>query len=121
MPTSAKSFSKPDDTRSFPNGRGDIVQVDGVIVGRGELSPGWKWSNDVRPIAQTDTCEIPHTGYILAGELHVEMDDGSSVDLKAGDVYVIPAGHDAWVVGNQPCKTLEWSGTSPQYAVPPTS
>jgi hypothetical protein len=121
MPQSTKNLAKPDDTRSFANGRGDIVDVDGMIVGRGEFEPGWKWSNDVKPIAGTDTCEIGHTGYVIAGELHVEMDDGTTADLAPGDVYVIPPGHDAWVVGSENWVAVEWSGTARGYGVPESS
>ena len=116
MPATAKSLKRPDDTRTFPNGSAVIIDVDGMIVGRGVLQPGWRWSNDVKPIAGTVSCEIPHAGCVLGGQLHVEMDDGSAVDLTEGDIYVISAGHDAWVVGSDPCVSLEWSGHADEFA-----
>src|SRR5437879_10959240 len=103
MTVMAKNFSKPDEHRAIPNGNaaGDIVHVGGQIVVRGEVHPGWRWSNDVRQLAGTASCEYEHRGVVLEGILHIEMDDGSSRDLQPGDAYLIPAGHDAWVVGDQ--------------------
>jgi hypothetical protein len=118
MPAIAKNLARPDDTVSFPNGRGDIVQLEGMIVGRGVLQPGWKWSNDVKPIAGTTSCEIHHVGYLLAGQLHIELNDGSVIDLKEGDVYDVPSGHDDGAVGDSLVGTLDWSGNTGTYARP---
>lgn len=118
MGLTAKNLAEPDERVTFPNGGGDVVSVGGMMVGRGTLQPGWKWSNDVKPLAHTSSCELPHTGVVLAGQLHVEMDDGTAHDLREGDVYVIPAGHDAWVVGSAPCTTLDWTGNASDYTKP---
>jgi len=74
-----------------------------------ELHPGWRWSNDMRPVVGTVSCEVEHKGIMLSGVLRVELDDGRTIDLFEGDVYVIPAGHDAWVVGDQTVRTIEYS------------
>jgi uncharacterized cupin superfamily protein len=92
--------------------------VHGMTVLRAEMNPGWRWSNDVRPVAGTASCEFEHHGSILGGTLHVEMDDGSSVDLTAGDVYIIPPGHDAWVVGDEPVRLLDWTRGNVEFAKP---
>ena len=118
MGLSAKNLSEPDEKVTFPNGGGNIVSVDGMMVGRGTMQPGWKWSNDVKPLAGTSSCEIPHTGVVLGGRLHVQMDDGTELELCEGDVYVISPGHDAWVVGSEPCTTLDWAGKVDQYVKP---
>jgi hypothetical protein len=108
----------PDEARSFPKGEMTLVQLDGLIVARGVIQPGWKWSNDVKPLAGTDSCEVPHTGYVVSGRMHVQMDDGTEAEYGAGDVFVISPGHDGWVVGDEPYVALEWSGSAGEFAKP---
>jgi hypothetical protein len=108
----------PDEARSFPNGEMTVVELDGLTVGRGVMQPGWRWSTDVKPIAGTDSCEIPHTGYVISGRVHVRMDDGTEAEYGPGDVMVIPPGHDGWVVGDEPYVALEWAGHAGEFARP---
>ena len=105
----AKSFDRPDQRPTLPKSHADIVTMGDTLVVRGHIEPGWRWSNDWRPILGTPSCQIPHTGVVLSGSLRFEMDDGRSVDLGPGSVYSIPPGHDAWVVGNEPVQTLDWA------------
>ena len=114
----AKDFETPDEKLEFPNGNADVIKVDGLTVGRGRLTPGWRWSNDIAPLTGSPSCQLPHTGTMLSGTLHVEMDDGTELDLHEGDVFVISPGHDAWVVGDVDVRTIEWSGTADQYISP---
>lgn len=93
----------------MPKGHGQIVHLGDVSVGRASWEPGWRWSTDLAPIAGTKSCEVHHLGYSLSGSLHVEMDDGRAVDVPPGSIYEIPAGHDAWVVGDEPWVTVEWT------------
>jgi quercetin dioxygenase-like cupin family protein len=87
-----------------------------IQIGRATLEPGWKWSEDVKPIAQTPSCHAEHNGYVVSGSLTIKMDDGQeSVNLNAGDAFHIPPGHDAWVTGNQPCILLDFTGVK-EYA-----
>ena len=116
-----KSITSPDEVRDMPNARLELVKVDDVLFGRLTTQPGWRWSESVKPIAQTDSCELPHQLYVLSGALHVRMDDGSEIDLVSGDVAVIPAGHDAWVVGDEPCVMLDFGDGDDGYATPPSS
>ncbi len=102
-----KSFSSPDEVRTFPFGRIDVVHLDETIVGRFVCDPGWRWSKDIAPIVQTRSCQNRHIGYAIAGQLHVMMDDGTEQDIVANDVYEIPPGHDAWVVGDSIWDTVE--------------
>jgi hypothetical protein len=111
-----KSLEAPDEARSFTNGEMAVVDLGGLVVGRGVMQPGWRWSEDIKPIAGTDSCEVPHTGYVVSGRVHVQMDDGSEAEFGPGDVYVIPPGHDGWVVGDEPYVTVEWSGTAATFA-----
>lgn len=109
------TFSKPDETRPFTHGRLELLQVGGSDIGRLVLEPGWRWSNDVKPIAGTDLCEAPHFQYHVAGVLRIEMSDGTTFDAGPGDVTSLPAGHDAWVVGDEPVVVVDWFGAS-EYA-----
>ena len=105
-----KNLNSPDETRSFPKGKVEVVTVGGVTFGRATLEPGWKWSVHVKPIAKTKSCEAPHTQYHLSGRLRVRMDDGTEVEFGPGDVGHIPPGHDGWVVGNEPVVFVDVSG-----------
>src|SRR2546423_10197727 len=112
MTLEAKTLGQPEETRTFDNGEIAIVNVTGVTIGRAPFKPGWRWSNDVKPIAGTDSCMAPHTGYVISGRLHVKMDDGSEAEAGPGDAFVVSPGHDAWVAGDQPCVLLDWSGSA---------
>ena len=110
--TEYKNLSAPDETRSFENGKMELVNIGGGAVGRATFEPGWRWSNDVKPIAGTDLCEAPHFMYQISGVMHIQMQDGTEFEMKPGDVAVVPPGHDAWVVGNEPVVVIDWSGAA---------
>jgi hypothetical protein len=110
-----RTFSEPDETRSFTNGRLELLRVGGSDIGRLVLEPGWRWSNDVKPVAGTALCEAPHFQYHVAGVLRIEMADGTTFDARPGDVTSLPAGHDAWVVGDEAVVVVDWFGAS-EYA-----
>ncbi len=113
-----KRFDEPDDTRPFQGkGQVEIVSMADGVVGRATFEPGWKWSDHVRPIAGTDSCQAAHMGYVISGRQHVLMDDGSELEIGPGDVVSIPAGHDAWTIGNEPCVVLDFAGMA-DYAKP---
>jgi len=118
MEAFAGNFDHPGDETRFPNGGERIVNVLGTPVGLATFQPGWRWSNDVRPMMGTDSCPLLHVGYALSGRLHVEVNDGSTLDITPGDVFQIPPGHDAWVVGDDPCMLLDWGGKVREYARP---
>lgn len=105
-----KNLNQADETRKFNNGQVDVVKIGGGTVGRAVLQPGWKWSNDVKPIAKTDLCQAPHSQYMVSGRMHVVMADGTEFEVGPGEVVVIPPGHDAWVVGSEPVVAVDWSG-----------
>jgi quercetin dioxygenase-like cupin family protein len=96
--------------RSWTRARWTSSTSGGVTVGSGVVEPGWRWSEHARPIAGTDSCQAAHTGYILSGRMHVVMDDGTDGHAGPGDAFVIPPGHDAWTVGDDPCVFLDFSG-----------
>ncbi|HYB27766.1 MAG TPA: cupin domain-containing protein [Solirubrobacteraceae bacterium] len=111
-----KRFESPDEVRPFEgNGRADVLDIGGRVVGRTTLEPGWKWSRNVKPVAGTDSCEISHLGYCLSGRMKVIMDDGSESEVSSGDVAAIPSGHDAEVVGDEPCVFIDF-GEFGEYA-----
>lgn len=106
-----KNFDQPDETKpTADRGRIEIVELAGAAVGRMVLEPGWRWSEHVKPSAGTDSCQATHMGYAITGRLHVRMDDGSEREIRPGDAYVIPPGHDAWVVGEQTVVHVDFQG-----------
>ena len=111
----AKSFDSPDETRRFDKGKMDVVNLGSVMAGRGTFAPGWKWSECVKPIAKTDSCQVSHVGYMISGRMKVVMDDGTEAEMGPGDAMVIPPGHDAWIVGDEPAVLLDFAGAE-KYA-----
>lgn len=110
-----KSFSKPDEVREFPKGKLELVKIGGVTIGKATLQPGWKWSTSVQPLVKTKSCEAPHFQYHISGIIMIKMDDGTLLECKPGDVSVLPQGHDAWVVGNEPVVLVDFQGMT-EYA-----
>ncbi len=112
-----KSLEKPDETRKFEGkGWADVVQLGGKTIVRGHFQPGWRWSNNVKPIAQTELCEFSHLGYCLQGRMRIRMRDGSEYEITPGDAAAIPPGHDAEVVGQEEVIFLDF-GQIDDYAV----
>ena len=110
--TEHKTFGNPDDIRDFPNGTAEIVSIGGAEVGRMTFQPGWRWSNDVKPIAGTASCEAQHFQYHVSGQLAIRMDDGTEMVANAGDITSLPSGHDAWVLGDEPVVVVDWYGAT---------
>jgi quercetin dioxygenase-like cupin family protein len=110
--TEQKTFTDPDETRTFEHGLVELVDVAGTQIGRLTLQPGWRWSDHVKPIAGTELCEAPHFQYHVSGTLRVRMADGTELEATPGDVIALPQGHDAWVVGDEPVVVVDWWGAS---------
>ena len=106
----AKSLNAPEEVRKFDKGKVELVNIGGATIGRAVFEPGWKWSTSVKPVVNTKSCEAPHFQYHVSGTLRVVMDDGTEKELKAGDVSLLPSGHDAWVVGNEPVVVVDFQG-----------
>ena len=110
MKAETKSFNKPDEVRTFPKGKVELITIGGAVVGRATFESGWKWSTSVQPLVKTKSCEAPHFQYHLSGTLKIVMDDGTQFECKAGDVSLLPGGHDAWVVGNESVVVGDFQG-----------
>lgn len=108
----AKSFSSPDEVRTFEKGKIEIVNFpdSGVTIGRGTLEPGWSWEKCIKPLVNTDSCQAPHTSYIISGRIKTRLDDGTEIEGGPGDTAVIPPGHNSWVVGDEPCVMIDFTG-----------
>jgi len=110
-------FNSPHETRTPEKTRVDLVRVGNTTVGRFAFEPGWRWSECIKPVAGTDTCQARHVGVVQSGALRVSHEDGTEVDLGPGEAYVIEPGHDAWVVGEEPCVAFEFeSRAAEDYA-----
>jgi len=105
-----KHFGQPDEVREFPKGKVELIKIGGATIGKATFQPGWKWSTSVQPLAKTKSCEAPHFQYHVSGTLMVKMDDGTMLECKPGDVSLLPLGHDAWVVGNEPAVVVDFQG-----------
>jgi hypothetical protein len=111
-----KSTSSPDEVRQFAaHGHADVVDLAGQAVLLGTFEPGWTWSGDIKPLAQTDSCQAPHLLYCISGRMGIRMGDGTEGEIGPGDVASIAPGHDAWVIGDEPCVAVDFGGYS-QYA-----
>jgi quercetin dioxygenase-like cupin family protein len=106
------SLNSPEEVREFKDGKGrlELVNLGAGPVGRATFAPGWRWSEHVKPIAGTESCQAPHLGYYVSGRMKVVMDDGEEAEFGPGDFAVIPPGHDAWIVGDEPCVVIDWQG-----------
>lgn len=107
----AKNLDTPDEKRTFDNGELNVVNLTGTTVVRAVFKPGWKWSTSMRPVIGTESCQVSHAGYVISGRFHVRMDDGHEYELGPGDAHVVSPGHDAWVVGDEPCIALDFAPT----------
>jgi len=113
-----RNIENPDETRKFQaHGHMDVVTLGDFTLGRGIFEPGWKWSNDVKPIAGTDSCMVRHTGICISGKMTVRADNGEETTIGPGDVIVLAPGHDAWTDGEEPCVLYDTGVAA--YAKPP--
>lgn len=104
------ALSAPDDVREFPNGRLELYGLGEGRVGRTVYEPGWRWSTDVKPAVRTDWCQLHHRGITISGRLRIEASDGTSMEIGPDDLFEVPAGHDAWVVGDEPWVAIDFFG-----------
>jgi hypothetical protein len=114
-----KSFDSPDETRTPDKTKMEVVELGASKAARLTVQPGWRWSECIKPVVGGDSCQARHFGFVSSGQLHLRHDDGSEMDIGAGDAYVIEAGHDAWVVGDEPFVAFEFESASAEtYARP---
>ena len=104
----ARGFDSPDETRTPDKARVDVLRMGPTTAARYTFQPGWRWSESVKPIAGTDSCQVRHVGVAQSGTLHVTHGDGTELEIGPGDAYVIEPGHDAWVEGDQPWVAYEF-------------
>jgi quercetin dioxygenase-like cupin family protein len=105
-----KRFEMPDETRLFEKGKFEIVNIGGMTIGRATYEPGWKWSEHVGKAIGATSCSVEHVGMVVSGSATAAMDDGSVIEMRDGDVFYIPPGHDSWVVGSEPYVSLHFMG-----------
>ena len=112
-----KSHDEPDEVRAPEKTRVEVVRLEGYTLGRFKFQPGWRWSQCIKPVVGTDSCQVAHVGYVVSGRITVQMNDGSKTILEEGMSYTIPPGHDAWVEGNDPFVGIEVMSAE-EYAKP---
>lgn len=114
-----KSLREPDERADFPYGYSSEVHLGELVVAKTHSEPGWQWSAHVKPIVGTASCRFHHVGVVLSGRIRFHGDDGTEMDFGPDDVFDIPAGHDAWVLGDEPFESVDWVGAH-RWASPPT-
>jgi len=105
-----KRFDEPDEVRRFEKGTFELVHIGGMTIGRATYQPGWRWSEHVGRGLGATSCVVEHVGIVLSGRATAAMDDGSVIEMRAGDIFHIPPGHDSWVVGDEPYVSLHLMG-----------
>lgn len=112
-----KNLNAPDEVRKFEKGKVEVVNIGGGTVGRAVFQPGWRWSEHVKPVAKTEWCQAAHFGLTISGRAVIRMADGTEHETGPGEVTMVPPGHDAWVVGDEPWVFVDWAGLA-EYAKP---
>ena len=107
-----KNIGSPDEKRAFGRGSVSVVKLGDFTAGLATFEPGWRWSEHVKPIAGTASCQVHHNCVVVSGRMGIRMDSGEEVEVGPGDVFVCPAGHDAWVIGDEPCVAWDVSGAA---------
>ncbi len=110
MELDLRRFDAPDETRTFEKGRFELVRVGDMTVGRASYEPGWRWSEHVGAPTGARSCQVEHVGLVISGRAKVLMDDGREIEMGPGDLFAVPAGHDSWVVGDEPYVSLHFMG-----------
>ena len=106
-----RRFEKPDETRMMQKGKFELVRIGGLTIGRATYEPGWRWSEHVGPTVGAKRCSVEHVGLVLAGTATAALEDGRVFELRAGELFYIPAiPHDSWVVGDEPYVSLHFMG-----------
>ena len=113
----AKSHDAPVETRTPPKTRVEVVRLEGFTIGRFNFEPGWRWSECIKPVVGTESCQVSHVGYVVSGRATIRLDDGTERTIAAGQSYTIPPGHDAWVEGDAPFVGIEVQSAE-QFAKP---
>ena len=107
-----RDFSSPDDVRRPERTTVEVVKVGAGEIGRFTFEPGWRWSECIKPVIGTDSCQVEHVGYVVSGSVRIRHEDGSTGDVTPGTVYQIAPGHDAWVLGDEPAVVVEFQGAA---------
>jgi quercetin dioxygenase-like cupin family protein len=117
--TILKRFDNPDEKRVFEKGKFEIVHLGGMTIGRATYQPGWRWSQHVGPLTGSLKCQVEHVGLVVSGRATAAMEDGTVFELKPGDLFYVPPGHDSWVVGDEPYVSIHLLGAGEYAATGP--
>ena len=108
----SRSLDAPDEHRDLPRAGMDIIRLGDLLAVRATFQPGWRWSTDMGPRMGTTSCPVTHRGILLSGRMRVQMDSGEVLDVEPGSIQVIPAGHDAFVLGDEPAVMVDFSSSA---------
>ena len=105
-----KNLDSPDEILSFEKEKIQIINLGGITIAKVTLEPGWSWEKYVKPRVKTNSCQVPHTSLVISGRAKTVMDDGTETESGPGDVGIVPAGHNTWVLGDEPCVIIDFAG-----------
>ena len=105
-----KLLNSPDEVRPFTHGRAEIWELGDAVIGKQVFEPGWRWSNDLKPVALTDNCEYHHLGIVMSGRLRFSTPDGLEMEVGPGMIFEVQPGHDAVVLGDEACVVYDFAG-----------
>ena len=106
-----KNIDRPDEVRQMKDGKGrlELVDLGSGLVARATFEPGWKWSETSSRWPEPRVA-YAHVGYVISGRMKIVMDDGEEIEIGPGDFMTAAPGHDAWIIGNEPCVVIDWQG-----------
>ncbi|MEO8511708.1 MAG: cupin domain-containing protein [Chloroflexota bacterium] len=108
-----KRFEQPDEVREMELGRFELITLGGATIGRATYQPGWKWWQHVGPDLGQERCGVEHVGLVISGTATAAFEDGTVMELNAGEAfYIPPTPHDSWVVGDEPYVSLHLAGAA---------
>jgi class 3 adenylate cyclase len=113
-----KRLDRPDDVLELPRLSVNIVRVGSLTIGLGTVQPGFRWSTHVRKEIDEPLCQVHHLQLLLSGRFAVQMADGEYVELGPNEIFDVPPGHDAWVLGDEPAILLDFLGNIDQLGRP---
>src|SRR5271155_192520 len=85
-----KNYSSTDEIQKLPKAIIETITIGNSIIKRITHNPGWKWSQDVKPLVGMDSCPNHHLFYVLSGRLAIVMTDNKKDELIPGDIVDIP-------------------------------
>ena len=113
-----KSLDDPDEVRQLPMLLMHFVRVGALNVGRGIVQPGWRWSTHMRKETDEPLCRSTISSSSCRAGSRSSWRMASYAEMKPNDIFDVPPGHDAWVLGDEPAVIIDFLGNIEQLGRP---